>query len=46
VPGNGENPERWSSADKFTVVVETARLNETELSEYCPSRAGRGMVNC
>jgi transposase-like protein len=38
VPGNGENPERWRSADKFAVVVETARLNETELSEYCRTK--------
>lgn len=35
VPGNGQTPENWSSADKFAVVLETSRLNEAELSEYC-----------
>lgn len=35
VPGNGQTPENWSSADKFAVVLESSRLNEAELSEYC-----------
>ena len=35
VPGNGKNAEQWSSVDKFTVVLETASLNEAELGEYC-----------
>lgn len=35
VPGNGQIPENWSSTDKFAVVLETSRLNEAELSEYC-----------
>lgn len=35
VPGDGKNPEQWRSEDKFAVVLETAALNETELSEYC-----------
>lgn len=35
VPGNGKNAEEWSSKDKFGVVLETAGLNEAELSEYC-----------
>ena len=35
VPGDGQNPEQWRSEDKFAVVLETAALNETELSEYC-----------
>ena len=35
VPGNGKNAEEWSSEDKFGVVLETAQLNEAELSEYC-----------
>lgn len=30
-----QKPEQWSSANKFTVVLETARLSETELSAYC-----------
>ncbi|WP_330924439.1 transposase [Candidatus Sororendozoicomonas aggregata] len=35
VPGDGQNPEQWRSEDKFAAVLETATLNETELSEYC-----------
>jgi transposase-like protein len=35
VPGDGKNPEGWSSEDKFAVVLETAALNEAELAEYC-----------
>jgi transposase-like protein len=35
VPGDGNNSEKWSSADKFAVVLETAALNEAELGEYC-----------
>ncbi len=38
VPGNGEPAEQWSSAEKFRVVLETARLTEVELAEYCRSR--------
>ncbi|CAM3500474.1 Transposase IS3/IS911 family protein [Cupriavidus taiwanensis] len=35
MPGDGKNPEVWSSEDKFAVVLETAPLNEAELAEYC-----------
>jgi transposase-like protein len=35
VPGDGKQSRRWSSADKFRVVLETAPLSEIELSEYC-----------
>src|SRR6202011_3481041 len=35
VPGDGKNPEGWSSEDKFAVVLETAPLNAAELAEYC-----------
>ena len=35
VPGDGKNPENWSTQDKFAVVLETATLNEAELAEYC-----------
>nr|WP_194727247.1 transposase [Noviherbaspirillum malthae] len=35
VPGDGQNPEDWSAADKFAVVLETAPLGEAELAEYC-----------
>lgn len=27
--------DKWSSSDKFQVVLETANLNEIEFSEYC-----------
>ncbi len=33
--GDGQNPEQWSSADKFAVVLETAPLNAAELAAYC-----------
>lgn len=35
VPGNSKNAEKWSSADRFNIVLETVSLNEAELSEYC-----------
>lgn len=35
VTGQGKHPEKWSAAQKFTVVVETLPLNEAELAEYC-----------
>lgn len=35
VPGDGQNPEQWSAADKFAVVLEAAPLNEAELGVYC-----------
>ena len=40
MPGNGKNAVVWSSADKFGVVLETARMNEAELAEYC---RGKGL---
>lgn len=30
-----QNPDHWSSEQKFAVVLETATLSESELSEYC-----------
>lgn len=27
--------EKWNTEDKFLIVVETAGMNETDLSEYC-----------
>ena len=38
VPASGKDPEGWSATDKFTVVLETAGLNATELSAYCRER--------
>ena len=35
VPASEKDPDGWSAADKFTVVLETAGLNATELSSYC-----------
>lgn len=32
---NHKPTSKWSSEDKFHVVLETASLNETELAEYC-----------
>jgi len=38
VPGDGKNPEGWSSEDKFAVVLGTAALSAAELAEYCRLR--------
>lgn len=38
VPGDGKQSDRWSSADKFRIVLETAPLSEAELSEYCRAK--------
>ncbi len=38
VPASEKAPDRWSAADKFTVVLETAGFNATELSSYCRER--------
>jgi hypothetical protein len=38
VPASEKDPESWSAADKFTVVLETAGFNDTELSSYCRER--------
>ena len=35
VPADPSNPENWNGEDKLAVVIETAALNEQELSEYC-----------
>ena len=32
---NPKPTSKWTSEDKFHVVLETASLNETELAEYC-----------
>ena len=33
-PGNHSLSEKWSTQDKFLIVLETASMNETELAEY------------
>ena len=38
VPGNKKTTEEWSAEAKFAVVVETASLSESALSEYCRSK--------
>jgi len=38
VPASEKEPEGWGATDKFTVVLETAGLNATELSAYCRER--------
>lgn len=35
LPSNSRPPEKWSSEDKFRVVIETSALNATEFSTYC-----------
>ena len=35
MPADGKNPEKWSSEDKFAIVLKAASLNEAELAEYC-----------
>ncbi len=38
LPDGETTPAGWCSADKFAAVVETAALNEAELSAYCRER--------
>ena len=35
VPGSKPTSEQWSAEAKLATVIETASLNEAELSEYC-----------
>lgn len=38
VPSGEKESEKWSTRDKFSIVVETAKLTEIELSEYCRTK--------
>ena len=38
LPDGDQSPEGWTAADKFAAVVETAALNEAELSAWCRER--------
>ena len=38
MPNGDSTPTGWCAADKFAAVVETASLNEAELSVYCRER--------
>jgi len=35
LPSNSASPDKWTSEDKFRMVLETAPMSEAELSEYC-----------
>ena len=35
VPGKTKQSEQWSAESKLAVVIETATLSESELSQYC-----------
>ncbi|MBH1204999.1 transposase [Enterococcus faecium] len=34
-PGTKKNVEKWSSEDKFLIVMESFSMNQVELAEYC-----------
>lgn len=38
VPANRNHPNQWAAEDKLAVVIETAALNQAQLSEYCRSK--------
>jgi Tfp pilus assembly protein FimV len=38
VPASQRDPDGWGPGDKFTVVLESACLNATELGGYCRER--------
>ena len=38
MPASEKDPQGWSAADKFTVVLETAGFNAIELSAYWRER--------
>ena len=38
LPGGEKETEKWSTRDKFAIVVETASLSEVELAEYCRAK--------
>ena len=35
VPGSGKKSDQWSAEARFAVVLETATMNASALSEYC-----------
>ncbi len=37
-PIKTSDTDKWSSQDKFRIVMETASMNEAELSKYCRSK--------
>lgn len=38
IPGGKKESEKWSTRDKFAIVVKTSTLSEIELSEYCRAK--------
>ncbi|MEJ2396490.1 MAG: hypothetical protein P8Z77_17465 [Candidatus Thiodiazotropha sp.] len=38
IPDGDSTPAGWSARDKFAAVVDTAAMNEAELSAYCRQR--------
>lgn len=38
MPSNKKKSENWTANDKLAVVIETASLNEIQLSEYCRNK--------
>jgi transposase len=38
IPSGKTSSERWSTQDKFSIVVETARMSEIELAAYARSK--------
>lgn len=38
MPNGDSTPQGWVSADKFSAVLETAAMNEADLSVYCRER--------
>jgi len=38
MPNGDSSPTGWCAADKFAAVVESAAMNEAELSSYCRKR--------
>jgi transposase-like protein len=38
LPDGDRTPEGWGTGDKFAAVLETAAMNEAELSAYCRER--------
>lgn len=38
MPDGDSSPQGWASTDKFAAVLETAAMNEAELSAYCRQR--------
>jgi Tfp pilus assembly protein FimV len=38
VSASEKDPEGWGATDKFTVVLESAGMNATELGAYCRER--------